>query len=374
MKNYPFPVKVTFYLLSLILFLYSIIVAKRFLSPIILGMLFAYMLFPLSNFLEKNHFPRIIAILISIFLLINLLFWVGLLIYKRMEHFANTFPLFKAQALKNIDDIEALLAEKFNISEFHLIEFIRAQIKGLFASGNTFMTRLISAASSTLFTIGILPVYIFLFLYYRTKLANFFLKLIPSHKKRIAIKILKEISMVATHYMGGISIVVAIICMMNTTGLYLLGIKYPFMLGALAACFTFIPYFGTLIGSLIPISFTLLTSTPIDAFRVLLLFIFNHFIENNLLTPNIVGSNLELSPLVIIIGIIAGGMVWGITGMFAIVPIMAMLSIICKYQKNLQPYYFLLGVTGTRRHALTIENIKNFWNKVKSKFFSNSKQ
>ncbi|NJM14162.1 MAG: AI-2E family transporter [Bacteroidales bacterium] len=50
------------------------------------------------------------------------------------------------------------------------------------------------------------------------------------------------------------------------------------------------------------------------------------FTENNILTPNIVGYNVKLSPLMIILGLVAAGMVWGIPGMLVIIPFLAMLN------------------------------------------------
>jgi predicted PurR-regulated permease PerM len=89
-------------------------------------------------------------------------------------------------------------------------------------------------------------------------------------------------------------------------------------------------------------------------------------IENNILTPNIVGSSLRLNPMMIIIGIIGAGMVWGLPGMFAIVPLLAMFNIVMESVPRLHPYSFILGETGTRRHSLTFRNIRAFLVLVKT--------
>jgi len=165
--------------------------------------------------------------------------------------------------------------------------------------------------------------------------------------------------------MGGISTVVIILAFLNSMGLLILGIENPFIFGILSACFSFIPYFGTFIGATIPFSFSLLTyDSPLMALKVAFMYWIIHMIENNILTPNIVGNNLRINPMVIIIGVIAGGMVWGIPGMFATVPALAMFNIFSENVPKLHPYSFLFGTKGTRSHALTGENIKKFWDRI----------
>ena len=73
MKHFPSAQRFSFFLLSIILVFYSLIVAKLFLYPIALAVLFAYLLFPVTNWLEKQNLPRIIAILISEILLLMII-------------------------------------------------------------------------------------------------------------------------------------------------------------------------------------------------------------------------------------------------------------------------------------------------------------
>jgi predicted PurR-regulated permease PerM len=362
-------IRVVYVLLAIILSIYALIAAKNFLYPIVLGVLFAYLLYPIANFFERHHLPRIPSILISIIIGIAIVFVVAFFIYRKLFVFIENLPLLKAQALKNLMVLQTLLEEKFGFAEFHLVQIIKAQVSSLFDAGSNVIPKFVSYAAGTVFKIGILPVYIFLFLYYRTKLAMFFIKLVPMHKRFNTIAILRDVSKVTTRYMSGIFVVVAIVAVMNSLGLYIIGVKSPILFGIIAAVFTFIPYVGTLIGGVIPLAFTLLTSNnPLDAVNVVILFIIVHFIENNLLSPNIVGNNVQLNPLIIITAIIGASMIWGIPGMFAIVPIVAMLRIVFKHMPRMEAFYFMLGNTGTARHALSLTNIREYFNFLKRKW------
>lgn len=367
-NNYPISVRISFFLLATILFFYAIIVAKDFLFPVVLGLLFGYLLYPIAEFLEERRVPRILANLMSILLLIIIVGAALLMVYKQAGGLIDSFPMYRQKALTNIDRLEGFIEQEFGLSDLRLVDIIRGRVKNLFEAGSNAINIAFNYTTGTIFRIGILPVYIFLFLFYRTKLAYFILQLTPKDKRLLTINILRRYSHVVPRYMGGVSTVVMILMVLNSTGLFIVGLEHAILFGIISALFNFIPYFGTLIGGAIPFLFALLTGeSPLLALKVLILFGIIQFTENNILTPNIVGNSLNLNPMVIIIGLIAGGMVWGIPGMFAVVPLLAMLNILSENVSELKPYSFLMGMRGARRHALTLENIKKFLGRFRRK-------
>ncbi len=366
--RYPLTMRITFLLLALILFFHAVTAAREFLYPIVLGVLFGYLLYPAARFFEKHGAPRILANLVSIVLFL-LIVGAGLFfIYKQAGGFIDDFPVYKLKALANIDRLESAIEKRFGVSDLRLVDFIRIRVRHLFDVGNTMLNRAFTSTAGTLFRLGILPVFIFLFLFYRTKLAVFILKLVPPENRLQAVIILREFSNVVPKYMGGVSTVVFLLAIINSTGLLIVGVDHAIVFGVISALCNFIPYFGTLIGGFFPFMFTLLTA---DTFmlpaRVIVFYVIIQFIENNILTPNIVGSSLRLNPMVIILGIIGGGMVWGIPGMFAIVPLLAMVNILGEHVTRLRPYAYLLGVKGARKHSITIANLKRFFSRLKAR-------
>jgi predicted PurR-regulated permease PerM len=365
-KN-PLYVKFTFILLLVILSLYAVILAKDFLYPIVLGVLFGYLVYPITNFFEKKGLPRIPASLIGIAFFVFIVGFTLVSIYRQTGNFLDNFPLYKGQALANIDSLESFIEDEFGIADLRLTDFLRSRVKYFFEAGSDVMNKFFSNISGVLFSLAILPVYMFLFLYYRTKLAYFIMKLVVKENRLVAINILNRFSSVVPRYMGGISTVVLVIMVLNTIGLTFFGFKHPLVFGIISGLFAFIPYFGVLIGGVIPVGFSLLTGeTPLLAFQLLIMFPIINSIENNILTPNIVGSSLRLNPMMIILGIIGAGMVWGLPGMFSIVPLLAMFNIVMESVPRLHPYSFILGETGTRRHSLTFRNIRAFFVQVKT--------
>lgn len=271
-------------------------------------------------------------------------------------------PALREQALANMEAMERNIEESFGINTKPNSSWMRDGVNNLFQSGGLFFQSFFAATTGTIFTIGILPVYIFLLLFYRDKFNVFLLKMFSKEKHQKVEIIVTKISSVIKKYMSGISIVVFILCFLNTIGLMIVAIKYALLLGVISALFNLIPYFGTLIGGAIPLLVALLTeSSPKYAFGVVILFIIIQFIENNILTPNITGGKVNINPFITILSIIIGGMVWGLPGMFIAVPLIGVIKIICDNVASLEPYAYLLGVQGVKKHAISLQDIKTFF-------------
>lgn len=365
-KQNPLFVRIILILLFLILLIYSLVEARDFLYPLALAVFFAYLLYPFVKWLEKKGVPRILANLIGIISGIVVVSGIVYLLSMQLGNFAEDFPALKKQALENVDALNKVINESFDVSVDIKKDILKERLAHLFESSSDFLNTAFSATTGTIVKLGLLPVYVFFLLYYRNKFASFLLQLIPYNKHDKTTDILGEISLVTKRYMGGIFVVVLILCFLNTIGLLIVGVEYALLLGIVSAIFNFIPYFGTLIGGAVPLLFTLLMSNePHKAIGVIILFLILQFIENNILTPNIVGGNVRLNPFITILSIIIGGIIWGIPGMFIAVPALGMFKIVCEKVSVLHPYAYLLGTEGTEHHAITLEKIKQFFKRKK---------
>jgi predicted PurR-regulated permease PerM len=332
--------------------------AKQFLYPLTFGILLSYLLYPIVNLLEKKGFPRILSILIPIIIAVAIVVFISMTVIRRMNLFMDELPQFREKAAYHLTTIQEYIESNFGISAKGFKDFIINSLFNLSEKSGKFF----STTTETLFALFMQPVYVFLFLYYRTKFAYFILALAGRDHRLITIKILREIATVATRYMLGVTSVVLILCVFNSVGLMIIGLKYAILLGILQALFSFIPYFGNIIGGAVILVLSLLTQdSPIYALRVLIFVFIVHFIENNILSPNIVGNNIRLNPFIIIIGLIAGAMIWGLPGMLVTIPFLAMLKIILKKIPHMDAYAYLFGTRGTSRHSLTKDNMVRFY-------------
>lgn len=364
-KRYLLVQKITVYILFFIVAIYGLIEAQKFLAPLVLAALFSYLLFPIANFLEQHGIPRILANLISIFVGLGALTGVIYFFSQQFSVFAEDFPQMKEQALSNLRSVEEWISSIFGVSRENVRGWLEERISGIAETGRIFAAAF-KATSATLVRVGLMPVYIFFMLYYRNKFYDFILKLAPDKYRERSEKVLNEVNLVAKKYMTGVFIVVLILSILNSIGLSIVGLKYPVLLGVTAALFNFIPYFGTLIGAIIPLLFSLLAMDSLNyTLWVLIYFLIIQFFENNVLTPNITGGSVRLNPFITILTLIIGSMIWGVVGMFIVVPFMAMFKIFCEHVSFLKPVGFLLSNRGTERYALTWDKIKNTLKKDK---------
>src|SRR5690554_5438599 len=126
-------------------------------------------------------------------------------------------------------------------------------------------------------------------------------------------------------------------------GLLLLGIKYALFLGILTALLTPLPYIGVIISATIPIIIAILTKdTAWYIFGVVAIFAFVQFLEGNIITPKIMGNNVNINPLIIIVSLVIFGAISGLLGMVLTVPILAVIKVIVDHSPNLKQWQFLM--------------------------------
>ncbi len=357
--RFPLLFNVTIVLLFLWLSFYILSEFKFYLRPIVLGVLFAYFLFPVASFIEKRGVPRILANIISILAGMGMVLGVGLFIYKEMSMFITDVPAMKYQASDNINEIFILLENISGVESAEIKRTVSVFIDNALSNSVDLLDSAFGATFNTLFTIFIMPVYVFFLLYYRDKFKNFTLMLIPAEQHDKAEKIINEVNDVAIHYITGVFFVVTILVVINSLGFLMIGLRFALLLGFIAAVMNFIPYYGTIIGYLFPFFIAAFTmDSPRYAFLVVLQFIVVQFTENNILTPNIVGSHVKINPFMIILAITFGGFIWGLPGMFIAVPVVAVIRVLGENIDRLKPLGYLLGQVGTEEHSVTIKKLR----------------
>jgi predicted PurR-regulated permease PerM len=124
----------------------------------------------------------------------------------------------------------------------------------------------------------------------------------------------------------------------------ILGIKYPIFLALVAAILNLIPYIGMLIANVFAILITMVSSQQLsDAVWVAVVLAAVQFIDNNFLMPMIVGNKVRINALVTILGVVIGGTLCGVGGMFLAIPAVATLKVIFDNVPGLKPWGMLLG-------------------------------
>jgi len=341
-------VRIGMNLLTISLIVAFLYLASGLLIPIALSGFLALLFYPLCSWLERNGFPRMISILITFIVVIALIVGLGSLLYNQISSLVNELSDIQSKFDKVVIEVEFWLKEKFNIK----IANTGHGSKGLYKSGiqklgeNGLMvvTNTVNIASNLFNFLGLMPVYIFLFLLYRTGFKNFFLKLAPIENHKNLKQVISNIQKVTQYYILGLFTVMVIVAIINMGWGWILGIDFFFFFGIFSAILMILPYIGIFIGTLTTALYTWFTTGDIKmALWVVILFSITQFLEGNLITPYITGNRVKINALATIVALILWGMLWGMVGLILAIPFTAMAKVILDAFEDTKPLGYLLG-------------------------------
>ena len=335
-----------FYVIASVVGLFAILLlAKAVLIPIAFAFLIAFILFPVA---KKFEFWGANEIVSAIFSIIGLFLIVGAAIYL----FSNQI----IQLSENLTDFKVKILNVFADATFFInknIKFLPQLEKGdlldniknwLNESAGVLLRQTFSSTANIIFGLLTSIIYTFLILIYRKGLVRALVSFYPQEHREKAFKMFKSVQEVGQQYLFGMLVIVLILGLVNSVGLWIIGIDNPFLFGFLAAVLAIIPYAGTFLGSAIPVLYALITYDLIwMPITIAIFFWLVQLIESNYLTPKIVGGNLKINAFTSILSIIIGASIWGIAGMILFLPFAAMLKTVCVQYIELKPFALLIG-------------------------------
>lgn len=322
-----------------------IIVGKDIITPLLMAFFLAIMLLPLYRFLRSRaRFGEIPAIALSLFALILVL---GALIWffsAQIGTVVQDFPQIKENVNLHLNNLSHWLETKSGLSTRRQTELINQQNEKVLDWAGGLLGGAASSVTGIFVFIGLLPIYIFLLLFYKNLLLRFVFLWFPADSHKKVEEVMRESEIIIKSYLGGLLIQVTYVTILLGGILLLLGIKHAILIGAIFAVLNLIPYVGALIGNLIGVLLTLSTSQELwPILAVLGTIAFVQFLDNNILMPRIVGSKVKINALVTIIGVIVAGAMAGVSGMFLSLPLIAVLKIIFDRTDQLKQWGVLFG-------------------------------
>jgi len=339
----PVYAKMAQVILGLVALFYVLYIGKDIIVPLILALLLAILLNPVVNFLDNHKINRTVSILLAILaafiLLAALLFFVG----SQLARFSDSLPLFKQKFNELSQQLLQWISQTFNYPPDKINEWVAKTRKEVMSQSNSVIGQTLGTLSGMLGVFLLLPVYIFLFLYYKTLLLTFIAQLFQNAPSKTVTEVLAQIKSLIQSYLVGLLTEAAIVAAMNTAGLLVIGVQYAVVLGIIGAILNLIPYIGGLIATALPMLIAITTQDASAALWVLVLFLVVQFLDNNLIVPKIVGSKVKVNALISIVVVLVGGALWGISGMFLSIPLIAILKVIFDRIDPLKPFGYLIG-------------------------------
>ncbi len=338
------PFRTAAFLLSFVLIVAILIIARAFLIPFTLAILISFLLMPVSIYLENKGLAREFAIIISLLISFVFVALIGTFFYFEIMVFVEDFPVLKEKLNEKIVDLQKFISRNFNVSRWEQKQWYKEQTDKMMTSSGAYITDIFTFTGEIVAAITLLPIYIFFMTYNRDKIKKFLCRVTPQTENKYVVEVMQKTAKVSQKYIKGLLIDILILAALNSTGFLLLGLEHAILLGVLAAILNLIPYVGVLIGSIFPFMFAILTEDSSSvAIGVVVVCVIVQFLDNNFITPKIVGSSVSINPLSTLIAIILGGMLWGIAGMMLFIPLLGMLKVILDSFESSRPYGFLIG-------------------------------
>ncbi|MCW3100046.1 MAG: hypothetical protein JWL77_5664 [Chthonomonadaceae bacterium] len=199
--------------------------------------------------------------------------------------------------------------------------------------------RRVGESLKSIVEIVLLPVLAFYFLIDGRKLKHEFVALVRRPYLRDTLFLLREFNRIMRDFVYGQFILCVLAGAVVWLGLAALGVKYPITMGVLAGITRAIPIIGPIIGGIPIILLTWVTKGTTTALAVLGFFTLLHLIESKFIMPMLIGDRMELHPIIIILvlliggeagGILIGGQLGALLGMFFAAPVASLSRIIIR--------------------------------------------
>ena len=341
--KFPLFLKATILLVGIFFLLYAVSIGQQIIIPLVYAFIISVLLTPLVNFLERKKVNRVVAITIAVILAFFFVVALFYFIASQLSRFNNALPMMRQKLSSMQDQAGQWIAIHFDVSIQSINAWFIQRRHDIMDNGNAMLGKTILTLTGTLIAVFVVPVYVFMILYYEPLLLLFIKKLFDKthHEKLVDVMLLTK--KIIQSYLVGLLIEAVIVAAMNSTALIIIGVDYAILLGIIGALLNMIPFIGGILAVALPMIVALITKDGYYSLLVLAAYLMIQFIDNHYITPKIVASKVSINALVALIVVLVGNALWGIPGMFLAIPVTGILKVVFEHIDSMKPWALLLG-------------------------------
>ncbi|MBU3113931.1 AI-2E family transporter [Clostridium lacusfryxellense] len=336
--------------------------AFSMISPLIIGCILAYLLYPLSKIINtfldkylklkfKTHLISVIlTYLVVILSVIILIYSIYAMIGGQISNNETLSVMFGtiSDYIKRYNELFDYINNKITQSGLsldikgYLSQAIEQVYSYLSVSINGIVTIFAGIGNSILNTF--IGVFISFYLlkdheFFKHLYLNYFSLTMKESKFKSLNKTIFEINHIISMFLRGQLLDGLIVGIISSIGLSIIGIDFAILIGFTAGIANIIPYVGPIIGCIPAIIVGILSPNPIIALWAVLLLLAVQQLDSAVISPKVVGDSMGLHPIFVIMAITIGGSLAGILGMLLSVPIagiikLFLMKIITKHQQE----------------------------------------
>ena len=336
--------RIASFLIITVIVVYIMIIGKFILVPLIFAALLSIMVQPICNRLEK-HIKRKVPVIILSFLVV-LIPLTGIIMFfsYQLSDVIQNMPAITDKLQHSSEALFIWLENNFGVTKAESWDWLKSNFSKILDTPLKFFKGGLTSGTTFLINFFMVLIFMFFFLLYRGGIKNFLLIQFKEKNKEKGKTILMQIQKVVRHYLYGLLTVIVILAILNSIGLWIIGVDYAVFWASLAAFLSIIPYIGTTIGGLLPFMYAFATADYWwQPLAVVGLYFSVQQLEGNLITPYVVGSNVKINPLIAIISLLIGGVIWGVAGIVLAIPIAAIFKLVFDNIDALKPVGALMS-------------------------------
>lgn len=339
----PYYKRLAFILVSLSIVGATVYIAQGILKPLFLAILLSVLLLPATNLFRRLKFNKLLAILITMILASIVILAVVYFVSRQIFRFLDDIEKVQGRLDALFKSLQQWVKLEFGVTIASQDEYIHST--GQRMDPTKIMGQTFVSLTGILPYFIFIPTYTFLILYYKDLIKKFLVTAFSVNSEEKVREILSVSRSVSHQYIVGLLIEMTIVFALNTAGFLILKIQYALFLALVGALLNLIPYLGMVVANIFCMIITFVFSENIyDVVWVGVILAVVQLIDNNFLMPWIVGSKVKINALATLLGVLTGGTIWGISGMFLSIPALAVLKVIFDRIDRLRPFGLILGV------------------------------
>lgn len=335
---------VAYSLIVATLSIYILIIGKSLLLPTIFAILFALVLSPITNLIQRYLKNGIISVLLTFLAILIPLIGIVSIFGVQFSDVISSMDSIGGRLDEGLRQVLKWLQDTLGVTIQDPSQLAKENSSNITSFLSSIARNSISSTAGFFTGIGLTIIFLFFFLLYRKGFKGFIMSQIPPSNQEKGIEILHEIKAIIQKYFSGTFFVILILAVLNSLGLWLIGLDYAIFWGCLGAFLAIVPYIGTTIGGILPMLYSLAVADTIwQPIGIFVMYQGIQALEGNIITPKVVGSNVQINPLAAIFAMFFWGMIWGIGGIILAIPITAIIKLILSQSSHLKPISILLG-------------------------------
>ncbi|HEY6968045.1 MAG TPA: AI-2E family transporter [Candidatus Angelobacter sp.] len=315
-------------------------VGRTVLVTLMVSVLVAFILAPLVNWLERVSVPRWLASFLAILLLLAITYGASYFFYNRAVGFIEELPKYSQQIKGVFSHVVNKTNQLQQVSEKVLSPDQKQQkampVAVVRDEKNNMITRNIGAFTEIVFTAAFIPFLVYFMLSWQEHARTKTVELFPAESRTNVYVTLGQISMMIRGFIAGNFMIGLFMAICSLVVFAFLRLPYFYFLGIISGFLSLVPYLGVVLAMVPPLAAGLGILKTTGMVIVIVTVVGLHLVSVNILYPKVIGRRLQLNPLVVTIGLLIWGLIWGAWGLILAVPMLGAIKIICDHVPDLR--------------------------------------